>query len=87
MSPDKRATIVQISDLHMNGKVSPDILTMLANILTKAKPDVLIISGDLANQPVHWQMKRAAREVNVLVKACHPHKTIIIPGNHDFKFW
>ena len=61
--PQKRVTIAQISDLHINRRVKQPIKDMLLRVLQKTHPDVLIISGDLANQPVWWQMKKAARLV------------------------
>ena len=60
---------------------------MLKRLLVKFSPDLLIISGDLANQPVPWQMKRAAEFVREIREACNPVRVLVIPGNHDFKFW
>jgi|SRR5450759_602694 len=85
--PQKRVTIAQISDLHINRRVKQPIKDMLLRVLQKTHPDVLIISGDLANQPVWWQMKKAARLVKDIQDACAPIRTIVIPGNHDYKFW
>jgi 3',5'-cyclic AMP phosphodiesterase CpdA len=85
--PQVRATLAQISDLHISRKVDPNIVTMLKRLLQNIKPDVLIISGDLANQPVPWQMKKAARLVCEIEKLLNCRSTIVIPGNHDFKFW
>src|SRR6476620_2516774 len=83
----KRATIVQISDLHMNRKVNSSLTDMVCTIINKVTPDILIISGDLANQPLPWQMKKAARFVKRLEESCSVKEVIVIPGNHDFKFW
>lgn len=89
--PSVRAKTVQISDLHMNRKVKSEVAGMLKQIICKLGPDILIASGDLANQPVPWQMKRAAkfiREIEQECKKTHPIlRTIVIPGNHDFKYW
>jgi hypothetical protein len=87
MPPQKRVTIAQISDLHINRRVDRNVTTMLTRILEKCRPDVLIVSGDLANQPVPWQMKRAAKLLREIVQRCAPKRVIVIPGNHDFKFW
>src|SRR6266571_177325 len=84
---EKRVTIVQISDLHMNRKVKPEIVQMLKHILQQIRPDVLVVSGDLANQPVPWQMKKAAKLIREIWEVCTPARVIVIPGNHDFKFW
>jgi len=85
--PAKRATIVQISDLHMNRKVDKSIIKMLNSIIVEVNPDILIVSGDLANQPFPWQMKRAARVVREIEQSARPSRTIVIPGNHDYKLW
>lgn len=86
MQPAIRATIAHISDLHINRSVDRGVvLDMLESLLAKVKPDVLIVSGDLANQPFPWQMKRAARRVQKIVKACGCKTHVVIPGNHDYK--
>jgi hypothetical protein len=83
----RRVTIAQISDLHINRKVKPAITDMLKAILQDVRPDVLVVSGDLANQPVPWQMKKAANLVREIWDLCRPARVIVIPGNHDVKFW
>jgi predicted MPP superfamily phosphohydrolase len=89
--PTIRARIVQISDLHVNRKVRPGITDMLKQIVRRIGPDILIVSGDLANQPVPWQMKKAAKLLREIEAECaidRPiFRTIVIPGNHDFKYW
>lgn len=61
---------------------------MVKMIAAKQQPDLLIVSGDLVNQPVPWQMRRAARFVEELRDVCPKDtKVIVIPGNHDFKFY
>jgi hypothetical protein len=87
MMPAVRVRIVQISDLHINRKNDDNVIGMLKMILAKARPHVLIISGDLANQPVPWQMKKAARVVRELEASCTPVRVLVLPGNHDYKFW
>jgi hypothetical protein len=89
--PSVRAKIVQISDLHMSRRVGDEVTGMLKQIICKLSPDILIVSGDLANQPVPWQMKKAAKFIHEIEQECkksHPIlRTIVIPGNHDFKYW
>jgi len=59
---------------------------MLKTILRKAGPQVLVISGDIANQPFPWQMRKAAKVVHELEECCKPVRILVIPGNHDYKF-
>ena len=85
LMPIVRATLVQISDLHLHLFSDKSVQAMVQFIVSKEKPDLLIVSGDVANQPVPWQMKRAAKFVSSLC----PNDTqlMVIAGNHDFKFW
>jgi len=86
--PDVQAKILQISDLHLNRKVDKNVLEALRDIVADKNPHVLIVSGDLANQPVSWQMRRAAKFVQDLVDACPTRPAVlVVPGNHDYKFW
>jgi hypothetical protein len=85
--PDRRVRIAQISDLHINRKIDPAVTRMLKTLLGKIGPDVLIISGDLANQPVPWQMRSAAKLVSEIQQCCARTRILVLPGNHDFKFW
>lgn len=87
--PNLKAKIAQISDLHMNSRVDRNITEMLKRILKAERPDILVVSGDLADQPLPWQMKKAARLVGEIQRECNlgPERVVVIPGNHDFKFW
>jgi len=59
---------------------------MVTTILTALTPDILIVSGDLAHQPVFGQMKKAARLVREFKTEGNVKRLIVIPGNHDYKF-
>lgn len=86
--PTVRATIVQISDLHLTYFSDKSVQSMVKLIVAKERPDVLVVSGDVANQPVPWQMKRAARFVEEVRQVCKPEAPVlVISGNHDFKFF
>lgn len=85
--PEVRVRIAQISDLHINRNNDNNVIGMLKTILAKVRPQVLIISGDLANQPLPWQMKKAAELVDELKACCQPLRVLVMPGNHDYKFW
>jgi 3',5'-cyclic AMP phosphodiesterase CpdA len=86
--PTLRATIVQISDLHLHLRSDKSVQSMVKFIIGRERPDVLIVSGDLANQPVPWQMRRAAKFVRDVYSVCSEHaQLMVISGNHDFKFW
>ncbi len=61
---------------------------MVKFIVARSKPRLLIVSGDVANQPLPWQMKRAAKFVRDVFGLCPENaRLMVISGNHDFKFW
>jgi hypothetical protein len=85
--PEAQVRILQISDLHLNHKVDKNISDILCHIARTQKPQVVIASGDLANQPLPWQMKRAAEFLQRLQQAAQPDQVLVVAGNHDYKYW
>lgn len=70
-------TIAHLSDLHF-GRVNAALLEPLTEFLHAAKPDVLVVSGDLT--------QRAKSEEFIAAKAfldTFSMPKIIVPGNHD----
>ena len=80
-------TIAHISDLHF-GRVDCATLPALTAAITKAKPDVVAVSGDLTQRARSREFAAARRFLDTL-----PTPQIIVPGNHDiplynvFKRW
>jgi 3',5'-cyclic AMP phosphodiesterase CpdA len=70
-------TIVHISDLHF-GRVDPEIPRVLARTISAAKPDVVVVSGDLTQRARTSQFAEARRFLDSL-----PKPQIVVPGNHD----
>jgi 3',5'-cyclic AMP phosphodiesterase CpdA len=70
-------TIVHISDLHF-GRVDPEIPPVLARTISAARPDVVVVSGDLTQRARTSQFAEARRFVDTL-----PKPQIVVPGNHD----
>jgi 3',5'-cyclic AMP phosphodiesterase CpdA len=71
---------VQISDLHVGGLFKQEAFNTLVEEINKLKPDAIIISGDLTDEGIIFQFKKASDE---LKKFACPH-LIIFPGNHDY---
>ncbi|RID89773.1 metallophosphoesterase [Gemmobacter lutimaris] len=76
--------IAVLSDLHFDSwtrwAVDPLTATGLDIVIHKRRPDLLVIAGDLANDPVrNWPgiLERLGRLIN-------PAKIVIIPGNHCY---
>jgi 3',5'-cyclic AMP phosphodiesterase CpdA len=80
-------TIAHISDLHF-GRVDCATLPALTAAITKAKPDVVAVSGDLTQRARSREFAAARSFLDTL-----PTPQIVVPGNHDiplyniFKRW
>ena len=70
-------TIAHLSDLHF-GRVDAALLAPLTEFLQAARPDVLVVSGDLTQRakPEEFIAARSFLETFSMPK-------IIVPGNHD----
>ena len=70
-------TIIHLSDLHF-GRVDQLILAPLLHFIRAAKPDLVVISGDLTQR---------ARTVEFLAARAFldqvPSPLLVVPGNHD----
>lgn len=89
-----RATILHISDLHFGRRfffkqINEDIVRTLESLATTKKitPDFLIVSGDVAEHPSPFAMRKAYDFICKLAKAANiaPENAMVIPGNHDYK--
>ena len=70
-------TLVHLSDLHF-GRIDPAVLEPLAHAVTEARPDVVVVSGDLTQRARRAQFRAAAEFLARL-----PRPQIVVPGNHD----
>ena len=70
-------TIAHISDLHF-GRVNTLILPALREALLQARPDVVVVSGDLTQRARRLEFAAARTFLDSL-----PFPQIVVPGNHD----
>lgn len=70
-------TIAHLSDLHF-GRVDVTLLEPLTEFLQAAKPDVLVVSGDLTQRAKSKQFIAAKAFLDTFSMP-----KIIVPGNHD----
>ena len=70
-------TVVHLSDLHF-GKVDTKRVNPLIEQISKIKPDLVIVSGDLTQRATDAEYKSAKK---FLGKLDYP--IFVIPGNHD----
>lgn len=71
------AVVVHLSDLHF-GRVDERLLTPLVAAVEAARPDVVVVSGDLTQRALASEF-RAARDFLARL----PHPRVVVPGNHD----
>ena len=70
-------TVIHLSDLHF-GRVDPGLLAPLREAVEAAKPDLLVVSGDLTQRARRAQFAQAADFLDTL-----PRPQLVVPGNHD----
>jgi 3',5'-cyclic-AMP phosphodiesterase len=73
--------IVQLSDLHIGTLFKNDIFDTIVSEISRLKPDVIVITGDLTDEGLVPEYERARQEINRLDCA----NTIVLPGNHDYR--
>jgi len=79
ISSSAQVTIAQISDTHLGEKRAPhaaENLRQAVDMINQRRPDAVILSGDIGENPQAWQQARS-----ILKKLRAP--LYIAPGNHD----
>lgn len=71
------SVLVHLSDLHF-GRVDDRLLTPLVEAVVAARPDVVVISGDLTQRARRAEFRAARAFID-----CLPTPQVIVPGNHD----
>jgi 3',5'-cyclic AMP phosphodiesterase CpdA len=74
-------TIVHISDLHF-GAEDPEMVAALHDCITRLRPSVIAVSGDLTQRARRAQFAAASRFLRSL-----PFPLIVVPGNHDIPLY
>jgi 3',5'-cyclic AMP phosphodiesterase CpdA len=74
-------TLVHLSDLHF-GRVDPELLDPLRELVHRIAPTVVVVSGDLTQRAKSEQFEEAKAWLDTL-----PGPQIIVPGNHDISLY
>ena len=74
-------TIVHLSDLH-TGRLHRDVEAPLVIAIREARPDLVVLSGDLTQRATVVQFREARAILDALGT-----RTLTIPGNHDVPLW
>src|SRR3989344_7540611 len=75
-------TLLHVSDLHF-GKTDPLVIAKLLDAALRAKPDIVIISGDLTQRARIEQFEHMRAFLKALKHASIGY--FVIPGNHDIR--
>jgi 3',5'-cyclic AMP phosphodiesterase CpdA len=77
-------TVFHVSDLHFGWPAVPEQIDAIEQIIQTKKFDVVAISGDLSQRARAGEFQRAAAFIRDARKVS---KVIVVPGNHDVKWW
>jgi 3',5'-cyclic AMP phosphodiesterase CpdA len=73
--------IVHISDLHF-GWNETALVSTLCDIVTQARPDLTVLSGDFTEHATRGEFQQAGSFIAGL-----PKPVLMVPGNHDLPFY
>src|SRR5579863_4591534 len=78
--------ILHISDLHF-GRHDTYLKSDLVRRMEKLKPDLVVCTGDVADQPDPELLRDGLEYVKELGKCCasQTKPIIVVPGNHDYR--
>jgi 3',5'-cyclic AMP phosphodiesterase CpdA len=74
--------ILHVSDLHIGTHEDAAVARALAGLVERARPDLLIVTGDLTHRNRQAQHERAASFLRGLGAPL-----LVVPGNHDIPLW
>jgi 3',5'-cyclic AMP phosphodiesterase CpdA len=77
-------SIFHVSDLHFGRPAVPEQIEAIEAFIQDRRPDVVAISGDLTQRARSGEFQRA----RVFIRdAQRVSKVIVVPGNHDVRWW
>jgi 3',5'-cyclic AMP phosphodiesterase CpdA len=76
--------VLHVSDLHFGKPAVPEQIEAIEAVIQEEKFDVVAISGDLSQRARSGEFQRARAFIR---HAQLVSKTIVVPGNHDVKWW
>jgi 3',5'-cyclic AMP phosphodiesterase CpdA len=76
--------VLHVSDLHFGKPAVPEQIEAIEAVIQEEKFDVVAISGDLTQRARSGEFQRARA---FILHAQRVSRTIVVPGNHDVKWW
>jgi hypothetical protein len=84
--------IAHLSDIHAGIGFDVNLWEYIKKIIIQARPNIIVITGDVVNSPWPLKLTQIRNELNNLSRSCGA-KLIVVPGNHDmamsgiYKIW
>ena len=76
--------VLHVSDLHFGGHADVRQVEALEGMIPDLRPDVVVVSGDLAQRARHGEFQRARAFSRLAAKTA---PVYVLPGNHDVAWW
>ena len=77
-------SVCHVSDLHFGQPAVPEQIDAIERLIQDRKFDVVAISGDLTQRARSGEFQRARAFIRDAERVS---RTIVVPGNHDVKWW
>jgi 3',5'-cyclic AMP phosphodiesterase CpdA len=76
--------LLHVSDLHFGEHADIGQVEAVERMIPDLRPDVVVVSGDLAQRARHGEFQRARAFANL---AANTAPVYVLPGNHDVAWW
>jgi 3',5'-cyclic AMP phosphodiesterase CpdA len=76
--------VLHVSDLHFGKPAVPEQIEAIEAVIQEEQFDVVAISGDLTQRARSGEFQRARAFIRLAQRVS---RTIVVPGNHDVKWW
>jgi 3',5'-cyclic AMP phosphodiesterase CpdA len=77
-------SVLHVSDLHFGRPSVPEQVEAVEQMIRAERFDVVAVSGDISQRARPREFRRGRQ---FLDDAARVSKTIVVPGNHDVKWW
>lgn len=86
MNDYKDLVIAHLSDLHLSSQIAKERFKYLEGELKEIKPSIVLITGDLVDDPDLGGLLEAKNIIESLKKKCEVATLALVPGNHDYRW-
>lgn len=76
--------LVHLSDLHFGAYVDLAQIAALERLMPELAPTAIVLSGDVSQRARHGEFQRAVAFVDHCRRSA---PTLVVPGNHDVRWW